>query len=111
MPIEARPWLLWVQVQLLAAKPDGLATGEESRRLQEIGESLDSLVSATCGAQLVGRITGNARREFYFYAAEPGELPRRRVQQAHLVAGTRGAPADQGAAEERQPVVAARVPR
>ncbi len=33
-------------------------------------------ISATCGAQLVGRITGNGRREFYFYAAEPGELDR-----------------------------------
>jgi hypothetical protein len=75
VPVETRPWLLWVWVQLLAPKPDGLATNEESRRLHEIGESLDSLVSATCGAQLVGRITGNGRREYYFYAAEPGELP------------------------------------
>jgi len=75
VPVETRPWLLWVWVQLLAPKPDGLATNEESRRLHEIGESLDSLVSATCGAQLVGRLTGNGRREFYFYAAEPGELP------------------------------------
>ena len=74
VPVETRPWLLWVWVQLLAPKPDGLATNEEARRLHEIGEALDSLVSATCGAQLVARITGNGRREFYFYAAEPGEL-------------------------------------
>ena len=74
VPVETRPWLLWVWVQLQAAKPDGLATNEEARRLNEIGEALDSTVSATCGAQLVGRITGNGRREFYFYAAEPGEL-------------------------------------
>ena len=69
-----RPWLLWVWVQLQAPKPDGLATNEEARALHEIGEALDALVSAICGAQLVGRITGNGRREFYFYAAEPGEL-------------------------------------
>jgi len=74
VPVETRPWLLWVWVQLQAAKPDGLATNEEARRLNEIGEALDSTISATCGAQLVGRITGNGRREFYFYAAEPGEL-------------------------------------
>jgi hypothetical protein len=74
VPMETRPWLLWVWVQLLSPKADGLATNEESRRLHEIGESLDALVSATCGAQLVGRITGSNRREFYFYAAEPGEL-------------------------------------
>lgn len=74
VPVEKRPWLLWVWVQLQAAKPDGLATNEEARLLHEIGEVLDSMVSATCGAQLVGRITGNGRREFYFYATEPGEL-------------------------------------
>lgn len=74
VPIETRPWLLWVWVVLQAPKPDGLATNEEGRVLHEIGEALDSLVSATCGAQLVGRITGTGRREFYFYAAEPGEL-------------------------------------
>lgn len=74
VPIEKRPWLLWVYVQLLAPTPDGLATNEEARKLNEIGEQLSSMVSATCGAQLVGRITGSGRREFYFYAAEPGEL-------------------------------------
>jgi hypothetical protein len=74
VPVETRPWLLWVWVVLQSPTPDGLATNEEGRVLHEIGEALDSLVSATCGAQLVGRITGTGRREFYFYAAEPGEL-------------------------------------
>ncbi|MEO8017775.1 MAG: DUF695 domain-containing protein [Pseudomonadota bacterium] len=74
VPIEKRPWLLWIWVQLQAPKADGLATNEEARTLHEIGTALNSVVSATCGAQLVARITGNGRREFYFYAAEPGEL-------------------------------------
>jgi hypothetical protein len=74
VPIEKRPWLLWAWVLLQAPKPDGLATNEEGRTLHEIGEALDSRVSATCGAQLVGRITGNGRREFYFYGTDPGEL-------------------------------------
>jgi hypothetical protein len=74
VPLEKRPWLLWVWVQLQAPKADGLATNEEARALHEIGGALDSMVSATCGAQMVARITGNARREFYFYAEEPGEL-------------------------------------
>ena len=74
VPMEKWPWLLWVRVQLQAPKPDGLSTNEEARKLNEIGEALDSMVSVTCGAQLVGRVTGNGRREFYFYAAEPGEL-------------------------------------
>jgi len=74
VPVETRPWLLWVWVKLQSPNPDGLSTSDEAPKLNAIGEALDATVSATCGAQLVGRITGNSRREFYFYAAEPGEL-------------------------------------
>ena len=73
-PLEKRPWLLWVWVEMQSARPDGLSSNEEAQTLQEIGAALDSLISATCGGQLVGRITGGGRREFYFYATEPGEL-------------------------------------
>ncbi|HET9475243.1 MAG TPA: DUF695 domain-containing protein, partial [Steroidobacteraceae bacterium] len=72
VPLEKRPWLLWVWTQLQAPKPDGLATNEEAARLNAVGEALDAVVSATCGAQLVARVTGGGRREFYFYATEPG---------------------------------------
>jgi len=74
VPLEKRPWLLWVWVQLRAPKPDGLATNEEAAQLNSIGEALESVISATCGAQLVARVTGSGRRELYFYATEPGEL-------------------------------------
>jgi regulator of RNase E activity RraB len=73
-PLEKRPWLLVVSVQLRTPRDDGLATQEEAQKLHEIGTALDSMISVTCGAQLVGRVTGSGRREFYFYAAEPGEL-------------------------------------
>jgi hypothetical protein len=75
VPIEKRPWLLWVWVQLQSPKPDGLATNEEARILHDIAGALGSMITATCGAQMVARITGNGRREFYFYAEDPGELP------------------------------------
>ena len=73
-PIEKRPWLLWVWLEMQSARTDGLSSNEEAPTLHDIGAALDSIISATCGAQLVGRITGAGRREFYFYAAEPGEL-------------------------------------
>jgi regulator of RNase E activity RraB len=73
-PIEARPWLLFVWLRLDKPRPDGLSSSEEAQKLNEIGAALDATISATCGAQLVGRITGAGRREFYFYAAEPGAL-------------------------------------
>jgi hypothetical protein len=74
VPLEKRPWLLWVMVQLKAPKPDGLASNEEAAKLNAIGEALGASIGATCGAQLVARVTGAGRREFYFYATEPGEL-------------------------------------
>lgn len=73
-PNEKRPWLLWVWVEMRAAKPDGLSSAEEAPTLHDIEESLNSMIPPACGAQLVGRITGSGRREFYFYGEEPGEL-------------------------------------
>ena len=60
VPLEKRPWLLWVWIGMRAPKADGLASNEEAPKLHEIGEALDATVSATCGAQLVGRVTGAA---------------------------------------------------
>ena len=74
VPMEKRPWLLWVFVPLQSPTAEGLSSNSEGARLHEIGEALDTHVSAACGAQLVGRITGGGRREFYFYGEEPGPL-------------------------------------
>ena len=73
-PVEKRPWLLWVWVEMQSARVDGLSSTDEAPVLNDMGAALDKVVSANCDAQLVGRITGAGRREFYFYAAEPGEL-------------------------------------
>jgi hypothetical protein len=73
-PNEKRPWLLWVWVEMRAPRPDGLSSGEEAAQLHEIEAALDAMILPVCGAQLVGRITGSGRREFYFYGEEPGEL-------------------------------------
>jgi hypothetical protein len=73
-PLEKRPWLLWVWVEMQAPRPDGLSSNEEAPKLHEIGEALAAAISPACDGQLVGRVTGANRREFYFYAAEPGEL-------------------------------------
>jgi hypothetical protein len=74
VPNEKRPWLLWVWVDMKTPRPDGMSSGAEAPKLHEIGTALDAMVSPVCGAQLVGRITGSNRREFYFYGEEPGEL-------------------------------------
>jgi hypothetical protein len=74
VPLEQRPWLLWVFVTLKAPTAEGLSSNEEAPALQSIGEALDANISPSCGAQMVGRITGAGRREFYFYGEEPGPL-------------------------------------
>ena len=74
VPVEKRPWLLWVFVTLKQPNAEGLSTNEEAPTLQAMGEALDANITVTCGAQMVGRITGAGRREFYFYAEEPGPL-------------------------------------
>jgi regulator of RNase E activity RraB len=74
VPMEKRPWLLYVFVPLQSPTAEGLSSNGEGARLNEIGEALDANVSVACGAQLVGRITGAGRREFYFYGEEPGPL-------------------------------------
>ena len=74
VPIEKRPWLLWVHVPMRAPRPDGLSSNEEAPKLGEIGDALKAHIVAACDAQFVGRITGSNRREFYFHAGEPGEL-------------------------------------
>jgi len=74
VPVEKRPWLLWVSLNLRSPGAEGLSTSEEAPRLNEIGEAMDANVTAACAAQLVGRITGGGRREYYFYGEEPGPL-------------------------------------
>jgi hypothetical protein len=73
-PNEKRPWLLWVWIRMQAPRADGLSSAEEAPRLYEIEQALNATIAPGCDAQLVGRITGANRREFYFYAAEPGGL-------------------------------------
>ena len=74
VPLEKRPWLLWVFVELRSPNAEGMSTQTEAPTLHAIGDALDAMIAPACGAQLVGRITGAGRREFYFYGEEPGPL-------------------------------------
>lgn len=74
VPNDKRPWLLWVGLDMREPRADGLSSAEEAPTLHAIGEALEAHVSPTCGAQLVGRLTGGNQREFFFYAEEPGEI-------------------------------------
>jgi uncharacterized protein (TIGR01619 family) len=68
-PDGAKPWLLWVWVHMLDARDDGLSSENEAPMLFQIEDRLGECLTAACGAELLGRITGDRRREFYYYAA------------------------------------------
>ena len=70
VPIDSRPWLLWVWVDLKTPRPDGLSRSDEAPVLYQIEDALTATISASCRATLAGRITTDGRREFYFYAEE-----------------------------------------
>jgi hypothetical protein len=56
---------------MLDARHDGLSSETEAPMLFKIEDRLNDCLTATCGAELLGRITGDRRREFYYYAATP----------------------------------------
>jgi uncharacterized protein (TIGR01619 family) len=65
----AKSWLLWVWVHMLEPRHDGLSSETEAPTLYKIEERLGECLGVACGAELLGRITGGQRREFYYYAA------------------------------------------
>lgn len=70
-PDPAKPWLLWVWVHMLDARDDGLSSETEAPMLFKIEDRVNECLIAACGAELLGRITGDCRREFYYYAPTP----------------------------------------
>jgi hypothetical protein len=67
-PLEKLTVAAWVQVAMLAAGEDGLATDAEVARLQAIEAALTAgLVSRFCA--YVGRVSSGGRCDFIFYAA------------------------------------------
>ena len=70
-PDASKPWLLWVWVHMLDPRDDGLSSEAEAPFLFKIEDRLKECLTFPCGAELLGRITGGKRREFYYYAANP----------------------------------------
>jgi uncharacterized protein (TIGR01619 family) len=69
-PRPDKPWLLWIWVHMRAARDDGFSSNEEAPALYDMEDKLTEILDAQCGAEMLGRITGDSRREFYYYARE-----------------------------------------
>lgn len=59
--------LLWVWIDMLMPRPDGLSSREEADTLWKIEDALTRELTEKLDARFVGRITVERRREFYFY--------------------------------------------
>lgn len=75
-PDRARPHLLFVWVEMRQPRSDGLSSEEEFQRLGAVEDALTRGLEAGCRAVLAGAITGDRRREFYYYAAHAKEIDR-----------------------------------
>ena len=82
-PLPGKPWLLWVWVHMRFPRDDGLSSDQEAPTLHEIEDFLTGSLSESDG-ELLGRITGDHRREFYFYSpsSEGVDSAIREVRQA-----------------------------
>jgi hypothetical protein len=73
VPDPERPWLLWTCVYFPQPSDDGYPTTDEDENssLAQIEVVLTRAVKESNEAELLGRITGEVRREYYFYGPRP----------------------------------------
>lgn len=76
LPDDKRPDLIWIWIYMNAPRTDGLSSNEEFETLNTIEDALTVRLEKDCGACLAGRITGDGRREFYYYGRRPLQLER-----------------------------------
>jgi uncharacterized protein (TIGR01619 family) len=69
VPDPQRPWLQWIWVYFQKPSDDGYPTPDENEdsTLDQIEEALTQAVKESLEAEMVGRITTQKRREFFFY--------------------------------------------
>ena len=91
LPDQSRTDLIWVWVYMKAPRPDGLSSNEEFETLNAIEDALTKRLQEDCDACIAGRITGDGRREFYYYGRRPLNLERLVVEELIRVRLT-GAP-------------------
>jgi uncharacterized protein (TIGR01619 family) len=75
-PMADKPWLLWVWIYLQSPRPDGLSDRSEFPTICAIEDELAKQFADNCDGIYAGRITGDSRRELYFYGADKKNFKR-----------------------------------
>lgn len=69
-PINDKPNLVWVSLQMSNPREDGLSSNEEFETLKSIEDRLQDFILAKHSAIYAGRLTTGGRRDFYFYMGD-----------------------------------------
>lgn len=69
-PVAEQPHVVWVSINMLDPRPDGLSSMQETVVLQQIEDELEAALEEKHKAIYVGRSTSNGQRKVYFYLAD-----------------------------------------
>ena len=75
-PMPNKPWLLWVWIYLQSPSDKGMTTSQEFPTISAIEDELSKQIAEKCGGIYAGRITGDNRRELYFYGSDKKNFKR-----------------------------------
>ncbi|HWH59576.1 MAG TPA: DUF695 domain-containing protein [Terriglobales bacterium] len=75
-PMPAKAWLLWVWIYLRDPGPNGMTSQAEFPTISAIEHELTQELGTRCQAIYAGRVTGERRRELYFYGADKKDFKR-----------------------------------
>lgn len=75
-PMPDKPWLLWVWIYLQSPSDKGMTTSQEFPAISAIEDELTKQTAEKCGGIYAGRITGDNRRELYFYGTDKKNFKR-----------------------------------
>jgi uncharacterized protein (TIGR01619 family) len=69
-PLDDKPNLVWVSVNMKNPREDGLSSNEEFDTLSDIEDRLREFILNKHKSTYVGRLTTDGRRDFYFYMGD-----------------------------------------
>lgn len=69
-PINDKPNLIWISLNMNNSREDGLSSNEEFDTLSEIEDRLQEYITNRHNSIYAGRLTTDGRRDFYFYMGD-----------------------------------------
>ena len=70
VPIEDKPNVVWISINIENPLENGLVSNEESEILYEIEDNIINNITKQYNAIFAGRLTSDGRRQLYFYFGE-----------------------------------------